>query len=225
MERSRSKGFSLVEILVALAMMGTVLTALYGSYEAVARVREAFGPNSRQTPRVVWMMHRLRRSLRGVYLTPRDMTADSTVGETIEEIRSPGDFIAHSGSAQTDLEYMCVVVPRDTGRCTLQRVYVRWTQSDRCVYMATTSAVSRPEEDAEAALDWECLLDTVEVFEVSFLQGGQWSDVWPREKGSTLPEAVRIAVTLQAENKPPESWTMTVLPALKSSMNRIEASL
>jgi type II secretion system protein J len=223
--RCRSKGFTLVEILVTLAMMGTIMTALYGSYEAVARVREAFGPNFRQTQRVVWMLHRLRRSLRGVYSRPRDTKADSIARKTIEEILPPGDFIADSRSSQTDLNYVCVVVSRDTERCTLQRVYVRWTRSDNCVYMATTSAVSLPEEDAEDVLDWECLLDTVEVFEVSFLEGGQWSDVWPNEKGSMLPEAVRIAVTLQAENKRPKSWNMTVLPALKPSMDRIEESL
>jgi type II secretion system protein J len=221
----RPKGFTLVEILVTLAMMGAIMTALYGSYQAVLRAREAFGTSYGQSQRAVWMLHRLRRSLRGAYLKPWGASADATGREGMKTNQPLSDFSATREASQTDLSFVCVAVAPDSERCTLQRVYVRWTRSDSSVSIATTSAYYFPAQDIEDTLDWQRLLETVEVFDVAFLEGGQWSDTWPKGEELGLPEAVRISVTLQAENERPKSWTMMVSPALKTSLGRIEESL
>jgi type II secretion system protein J len=214
-----------VEILVTLAMMGAIMTALYGSYQAVLRAREAFGTSYGQSQRAVWMLHRLRRSLRGAYLKSRDTSADVTRREGMETDEPLSDFVATREASQTDLSFVCVAVAPDSDRCTLQRVYVRWTRLDRRVSMATTSASYLPEQEIEDTLDWQRLLETVEVFDVAFLEGGQWSDTWPKGEELGLPEAVRISVTLQTENERPKSWTMMVSPALKTPLGRFEESL
>jgi len=223
--RCRANGFTLVEILVTLVMMGMIMTALYGSYQAVLRAREAFGLSYGQSQRVVWMLHRLRRSLRGVYIKSWDTKTDSTIRDGIKKDRPHIDFVAKCEASRTDLNFVCAAVAADSEMCTLERVYVRWTRLDSRVYMATTSAFSLPEKETEDALDWQCLLDAVEYFDVAFLEGGQWSDTWPKGEDNTLPEAVRISVTLQTKNERPKSWTMTVSPALKPLMGRIEESL
>ncbi len=227
MRQCRAKGFTLVEILVTLAMMGAIMTALYGSYQAVLRAREAFGTNYGHSQRTVWMLQRLRRSLRGAYLQSRDTRADSPRrdGDGIRKDLPLGDFVATREASRTDLSFVCVAVAPDSDMCTLQRVYVRWTRADSSVYMATTPASYLPEQDVEDTLDWQRLLETVEVFDVAFLEGGQWSDTWPKGEDLTLPEAVRISVTLLTENERPKSWAMIVSPALKTSMGLMEESL
>ena len=214
-----------MEILVTLAMMGAIMTALYGSYQAVLRAREAFGLSYGQSQRAVWMLQRLRRSLRGATLTSRDTRADSIRREGMKINQPLSDFVATREASRTDLNFVCVTGAPDSDMCTLQRVYVRWTRSDRSVSMATTSATYLPEQDVEDTLDWQRLLETVEVFDVAFLEGGQWSDTWPKGEDFALPEAVRVSVTLQTEDERPKSWTMMVSPALKAPLGRFEESL
>ncbi len=225
MGHCKAKGFTLVEILVTLAMMGAIMTALYGSYQAVLRAREALGMSHGQSQRAVWMLQRLRRSLRGAYLTSWDTSDDARGRKGMKTDQPLSDFVATCVASRTDLSFVCAAAAPDSDGCALQRVYVRWTQSDRRVSMATTSASLVLEQEIEDTLDWQCLLETVEVFDVAFLEGGQWSDTWPDRGNSTLPEAIRISVTVQIENERPQFWTMVVSPALKGSLSRIEESL
>lgn len=228
MGRYREKGFTLVEILVTLAMMGVIMAALYGSYQAVARAREALGPSYSQTQRVVWMLDRMNSALHGAYTKPLDLSikTNAVIRDVNEGIQPSGDFVGVSKASRTDLTFVRVMMSPDADECSLQRVYVRWIRSDRILQMATTSAFYLPEPDLEDALDWQPLLDSVESFEVTFLSGGQWHDTWPQEEVKSLPEAIRISVTVHTEDELPRCWTTTVSPALsRRSSDRIEESL
>ena len=225
MARYREEGFTLVELLVTLAMMGTIMAALYGSYQAVIRAREALGPSYNQTQRAVWMLDRMSRSLRGAYMTASNIKNVAMAGEVDGHIQPPGDFVGSSRTDRTELSFVSVRMAPGTEACTLERVYIRWMRSDRSVQMATTSAFIVPEPDVEEMLDWQCAFDSAETFTLAFLRQDQWVDDWPPEADTTLPEAIRISMTVQRDNERSKCWTATVLPALSPLADSIEESI
>lgn len=225
MERCRKKGFTLVEILVTLAMMGAIMAALYGSYQAVVRVREALGPSCNQTQRVVWTLERISRSLRGAYRKSSEIKAAPIINDVNDGLLPPGNFVGASSTKRSDLSFVCVMVSSDTEGCTLQRVYLRWIRAERSLQMATTAAFFLPEQDIEETLDWQIMLDTADVFEIAFLKQDQWFDAWPQEDSEALPEAIKMSVTVQVENDRSKCWTTTVSPALSRPVDRIEESI
>jgi general secretion pathway protein J len=186
--RGAQLGFTLLELLVALAVFAIMATAAYGGLQSVLRTRVAVEAQSQRLTRLQMAFYFLERDLiqavnRGIrdeYGQPRPaLEGNALAGALITFTRAGWDN------------------PLDRQRSTLQRlsyrlrdeslVRIHWTRLDR-------GGFSEPREMP--------LLDGVDEIGIRFLDDqNNWQPAWPPplvgEEPIAPPRAVELRVTLR----------------------------
>jgi len=203
-------GFTLLELLVALAVFAIMATAAYSGLQSVLFTRAAVEAQAERLARIQLAMHILERDF--------EQSIDRPVRDEfgLEQPAFAG------GNLSDDLVVFTRVGwsnPLDQRRATLQRVAYRldgennllrlyWTTLDR-------GGVSEPRE--------MILLEAVAEVQLRYLdQNGEWRPEWPpptvQQVQTPLPRAVEITLTLTDWGdivrllRPPEPFSATPLP-------------
>ena len=66
------RGFTLIEVLVAISVLAILLTSVYGIFTSVSSTRERLDADSAEYHRARVLFDRLGRELRGAYFQTRD---------------------------------------------------------------------------------------------------------------------------------------------------------
>ncbi len=185
------RGFTLLELLVALAVFAILATTAYGGLRNVLVTRAAVEAQSQRLAMVQLALHRLGQDLeqtaprrvRDEYGEPQAaMLGDPLVGERLILTRAGWDN------------------PLGQPRASLQRVAYR--MRDGQLWRLHWPVLDRggPIEPRETMV-----LDQVREFRVRFLDQDEWRDGWPppasdesgRRDLDRLPRAVEISLTLE----------------------------
>jgi general secretion pathway protein J len=186
------RGFTLVEILVAVALLGTVAAMVFGSLVTTTQAVEAGREHvsREQTVRKI-----LRLMAEEISLSKRSL-AYPWVGMNGTQEGQPADTLAFlamsqelSASTMKESETIRVVYTRERDRL------IRFVR--RNLYTLT---------DTDETLDQMELADRVHAFNVRYYddQNRIWLDEWPT--AGKLPRAVLIEVTFQYPDAAP--WTV-----------------
>lgn len=185
-------GFTLVEILVAVALLGTVAAMVFGSLVTTTQAVEAGREHvaREQTVRKI-----LRLMAEEIAFSKRSL-AYPWVGMNGTQEGQPADTLAflamsHALSTSTTKE-----------SDTIRVVYTR--ERDRLIRFVRTNLYTVT--DTDETLDQMELADHVQAFNVRYYddQNRIWLDEWPT--AGTLPKAVLIEVTFQYPDAAP--WTV-----------------
>ena len=181
-------GFTLLEVLVALAVFAVVSAIAYGALAAVLDTREALALRNERRAAVVRSLTVLERDILQMARRPvRDEFGQLSPAVVVE--RPPG--------ARLELTRTGIPNPRQEKRAALQRVAYSVAEDSlvrRTWYVLDRTAQTVPEE--------EVLLEDVDsiVFEAL---AGEWSTTWPEPGGEDpsqlatgMPRAVRVVLTL-----------------------------
>ncbi len=186
------RGFTLVEIMVAVALLGTVAAMVFGSLVTTTQAVEAGREHvsREQTVRKI-----LRLMAEEISFSKRSL-AYPWVGINGTQEGQPADTLAFlamsqelSASTMKESETIRVVYTRERDRL------IRFVR--RNLYTLT---------DTDETLDQMELADRVHAFNVRYYddQNRIWLDEWPT--ASKLPRAVLIEVTFQYPDAAP--WTV-----------------
>lgn len=183
---SRNKGFTLVELLVALAIFAIMTGFAYRGLNAMLDSREALQHESRKWRDVTLFVGRLDRDVSAVLVT-REVKGPSgtrlaAVSSVIESTASQaGLALTRAGSA---LQENALAAPQRIG------YRLRDGAVERIAY-ASADAAPREEPGAVA------VLKQVSALEFRFLDAsGQWRTTWGLP-GASQPAPAAIEVTLQ----------------------------
>ena len=211
-------GFTLLEITIALGMLGLILSALYGSYRAVADSIQGIQPQSTLDQRGRLFVQQLSRQVRCCYGSrpspprrpvPREdrIASDSDNlmslfrgGETSRE-EGLLRYVTSTGTrSQRDYPGCLTAVSYklDTWQRTLsvrEEIYGRYSERD--------------DED------WRVVLDDVLEIEFTYFDGEDWQDEWDSRKVGGLPQAMRVKLLLGSSPDDGIGWT-SVIPILCS---------
>ena len=189
---TRARGFTLVEILIALALMALVATLAWRATAALVDGESRLGAEERKWRALDAAFSRLEADVRqaqpravrsGTRVEPAWLAAREAHGASaLVFTRAGSEFANEPGMAGQRIGYRL-------RNGTLEVLY--WPALDRARDVAPTAYA---------------LVEGVAAFRVTQLDDkGQWFDEWPRADKVDLPRAVRVDVTL-ASGESIERW-------------------
>lgn len=184
----RTRGFTLIEVLVAVFVLAIIAIAAFSGLNAVAHTRDAVGQETRKWQALMFLFSRMEqdvalaipRPVRG----PTGATQAAWIGHDVPVSPNDAQLILTRAGVQDDLGAQ--VGPQRVGyRLQQNTLYVlRWTALDQ-------PPGAQPERYA--------LLKGVSAFHLRYqAANGTWTKTWPPQgQVASLPAAVEVKLTLE----------------------------
>jgi len=204
---SDKNGFTLVEVLVAMTLIATILSMVYGSYFATSRSARVCQARMAMCYQGRAVLDQMARQIRCAYIGPMVEDGDADVGKSGDLSRravqkdsisyfagnpnaldgeilrfvTTSGFVEGQGSANGLLE-TAYRFDKRTGKLSLsQRRFI--------------DTARRPEAE-----DWRPIAKDIERVELEFFDGRKWLRRWDFMHNKSLPHAVRIEIGCEAED-------------------------
>lgn len=194
---NNERGFTLIEILIAVAIMSILLVGLYTTFFSVSKAQVRIESELEQT-------RQLRRFMDVISTELRSSTFKSSNKRTLFE----GEVSGRSGMERSSLGFTWYGYPRIGSSAAFSarpvseliavRYYVKEVTDDEG--LKGTGALHKrrwnPYEGEEKGFDAE-VIENVERFALSYFDGKQWLSGWDASLESKLPAAVKVELTLR----------------------------
>ncbi|MDH3454034.1 MAG: GspJ family type II secretion system protein [Desulfuromonadales bacterium] len=189
---SAERGFTLVEVLVAISILALLLTSVYGIFSSVSLARERLDADSAEYHRARVLFDRLGRELRGAYFRPSDRnlvftgTATDDGALELELTTSAVSPLSQTGTGIAKVRYLLIEDREnpDAGRVLMRSEHPVLEQVD------------------EEAAGMMRLVPGIEAMTLRFYTNGQWQAAWDGRTAG-LPELVEIALQLHSGGTEP----------------------
>lgn len=181
--RLDQRGFTLVEIMVAVAVAALLLSTIYGVFQTVAGAKQRLDQEGENYHQARVIFDRLSRELRGVYApttSPKSRFEGGTndQGETYLRFTTTASTPL-SGAGIGEVSYLLQQDPDNpSGRKVLERSEQGMTN------VAQTVQGYR-------------IASGIETLTLRFFDQGSWSEQWPATTPVKLPTAVEVSLQME----------------------------
>ena len=203
--RSEKTGFTLVEILIAVAIIAAIIAMVYGSYFAASKsarackVRMALSQKSRTT--LEQMAKQIRCCYAGSakeskYLENKVPQQKKTTPESIKSY-----FNGNSGEMGGEILYLVTTSSISEGQAEedgLFEVIYKYDKNSGTLFFSQERFV----DTANSSIDnrsWQSVAENIESIELAFFDGRQWLQSWDFKEKRELPVAVKVNITCEDE--------------------------
>jgi general secretion pathway protein J len=190
---SPSKGFTLLEILIALVLLAILTTALYGSYFAVVRARDRASEGMEARRELGSTLDLLRREISSTVFNSTDKQHLRFVVEDRDNFGKPA-----SNLELTTLSPPSGLLRSESG---VMDVKYRMLEKDK------QQILTRQEKDVLFTSDTVPVypqMEHISAFLVECYDGSKWVKSWDTALNNRLPTKVRITVQFEEMGKPVE---------------------
>ncbi|MEN6575350.1 MAG: GspJ family type II secretion system protein [Phycisphaerales bacterium] len=194
--RTAHRAFTLIEMLVSLAIVGTIVTMVYGSYAATSRSVEVYTSRMACSERAQLALRMMARQIRCAY-APLNPTAAFRA----ETRNLRGDLLSFTTTGGFGLG-----LDEPAG---ISRVAYRYDDRAKVLSICSEPGVRRPEELRDSGT-WRPMLTGVTSVELGFYDGRNWQPRWDTKPGGKLPQAVKIALSVAEKNGREHRYATTV---------------
>jgi type II secretion system protein J len=192
-------GFTLVEILVAMAIVVTIVSMVYGSYFATARSAETYRLKMTASEQARTTLQQMSQVVRCAYApameepccTPRgSREKQKATTQTIDYFE--GDNDARTGRI-LHLVTTARIAPGRLRAAGLFDVVYMFDPTVVTLFVARSRFVeTQNERQQNGYRNWRPLLENVEDVDLAFFDGSEWLAKWDFRQEQRLPAAVRI---------------------------------
>lgn len=179
----KASGFSLIEILVALAVFAALAAVAWGALSQIAKARSSLDVQQQRFAQVVRAVSSIERDLRQSISRP----VRGNFGELLPAVLGSAERIELSRLGHAN--------PRAEQRSNIERV--RYEVEDTVLRRGPYEVLDRA---AGSALQWREMLDGVERFRLRYLDAqGAWLEQWPSRENAAedLPRAIEFNIELE----------------------------
>ena len=180
-----NKGFTLIELMVALALLVILTGALYGTYFSVTAAREKGGARIEARRELSTTLGGLHREIASAF-----QSKNKLVHFVVEDRDS-------FGKPASLLEFAFAGPPRLTAVPTSDLTLVRYAVQEKEGVLALTREARDPYLDAGVKTFPYPVMDAVDGFLVECYDGGKWVKSWDTALNGFLPKSVRVTLTLK----------------------------
>jgi general secretion pathway protein J len=181
--RRPSRGFTLIEVLVALVVFAAMAAITWSALGQIARARSALAAEQDRFAAVVRSMSDLGRDVRQAISRP----LRGNYGELLPAVLGNGDRL--------ELSRLGFANPRAEARSNIERVL--YAIDNRTLRRGRYAVLDRA---AGSAPEWRELLDRVDGLRLRYLSAeGAWLEQWPPRDAPAedLPRAIEFRLTLE----------------------------
>lgn len=211
--RAPNRAFTLVEMLVSLAIVSAIVTMVYGSYAATSRSLDTYGRRMDCSERAHLVLRMMARQIRCAYMpSPETRLVQA---ETGKEKRQTPQITAFQGNpSQLRGEILRFTTTSGLsggldGSVGISRVAYRYDQVSRTLSIRSEPDVYRSEGHRNANA-WQSVLGGLAGIELEFHDGQRWQPRWDSQEAGGLPRAVRIGLSIQDESGRTHRYATTV---------------
>jgi prepilin-type N-terminal cleavage/methylation domain-containing protein len=231
-DRSRNNAFTLVEMLIGMALIGLIVTMVYGSYAATTRSLEVYGSRMTCSDRAHLVLRLMAHQLRCAYAPPAAASASTLAARSSQPINS-----APARAVPTSWALFFQGDPREAGGEILRflttgglsqeldkpgglaRVRYRYETQGGVLSLCCEPGVY-PADGRGDSPTWRPVLRGVTRIDLEFYDGQQWQPTWDSRATRRLPLAVRMILTIADESGRTHRYETAVPIACRSSAPR-----
>lgn len=188
-----NKGFTLLEILIAVVLLGILSTALYASYFSVLRARDRSSAGMESRRELGATLDLIRREISSVMFKRGD-----------KRLRFVVEDRDNFGAPSSTLQLTTLSPPfGETTRGESGIVDVSYLM----VKKDTQLSLARKERDfvsEDATVPVYPQMERISAFLVECYDGSKWVKSWDTSINGVLPKSVRVTVRVDEEGKPVE---------------------
>lgn len=204
--RSEKNGFTLVEILVAVALIAAILSMVYGSYFATSKSAQACKIRIALSQQGRDLLGQMARQIRCGYVgsAKDDNYPDRKVSQQNktrpENITSY--FNGNSGETGGEVLHLVTTSGISEGLAIkdgLFEVVYKFDKNSNTLFFNHERLLDAPQNVIENR-NWQPLAENIASIELAFSDGRQWLHRWDFKEKGELPLAVKINITCEDEN-------------------------
>jgi len=188
----RNSGFTLLEVLIAVALVGILTTTLYASYFAVLRAREGSAQAMEERRELVQTLDLIRREVDAARFVKGDRRYRFVV-EDRDSFGAPASSLACTTLAPTG----GAGGRPESGICDVVYRMVQQEDRDRHQLLRTERDILAP----AAAAPLYPQMERIDAFLVECYDGSQWLKSWDTAQNGRLPVQVRVTVRIEEQGK------------------------
>jgi len=226
--RSEKSGFTLVEILVAVAIIATIVSMVYGSYFATSKSAQACRKRIALSQQGRKLLEQMAQQIRCSYAgsvkrpTPPAGKVSLKNEDTQENITSY--FDGNSGEMGGEILNLVttygIVEQKSPG---LLKVTYKFDKRSGTLLFSQQRFIDAPDSFFERK-NWQPLAENINSVELAFSDGQRWLNTWDFKEKKALPYAVKINITFEDENYQQYSYGTTAYICCRKNQGNTTAS-
>jgi len=204
--KHKKTGFTLVEILVAMALILTVISIVYGSYFAASKSAQTCKAKLNLLQQMRIVLDQMARQISCTYVSPVEANSPSVaetsqVKQTLSE-NSISYFKSNPSHSNGEILHLVTTrgIPlQQQAADGLFDVTYKFDRTNRTLFLSQERFIST-KQSLDSQKYWLPLLNNVESVELEFFDGKQWLRTWDFDDAATPPLAAKIQITCEDEN-------------------------
>lgn len=213
-------------MLVALALVSTIATMVYGSYAAVSRSLDLYGSRTACYERTSLVLRLMSRQIRCAYVPARPARPAPSSPQSSTSPALPVAFRADSRDAGGTILSFLTTAGLATGADVSMgaaRIMYRYDLSNGILSVGC-EPYRYAADDVQESGPWRPILSGVTRVDLQCYDGRQWQIAWNGEN-EKLPQAVKIGVTVLDEKDRVHEFETTapIASRIASPRQRISA--
>jgi len=198
-------GFTLVEILVAMAIIVTIVSMVYGSYFVTSKSTQACNSRITLSQQGRKVLEQMARQIRCSYAGKADKhTNPTSIPQQKKAVRASAIDYFNGNSEEPSGEILHLVTTNglfsgpDQAKGLFNITY-KFDKSRGTLSLSQRRFVHTSKAHIEQK-SWRPLIRNVEYVELAFFDGQQWLAEWDFKEKKELPYAAKITIACKDEN-------------------------